>query len=390
MKSLAYNISRIPPDECGPFAVLNKATKLELQGRKILHFEIGQPDYSSPQHILDAAIQALKDGYTRYVSTSGIKDFKEAIQDEIELTRGFRPDLNQILVFPGGNNAIFYAMAAVLNPGDEVIYPSPSFPTYELSAHYLNASHVLIPVKEENKFRLDPNDIAKRITKKTKLIIINSPQNPTGAVTRKKELEKIGQIAIDNDLYVLTDEIYSKMLYDESHFSCSVIDKAKQRTLLLDGMAKAYAMTGWRLGYIVAPPKIADKIHQLIVTSFSCVPPFIQKAGIAALKGDQSSIKENMALFRKRRDAIVQGLNSIPNISCVTPQGAFYAFPNIKKTGLSSIELADRLLNEAGVACLPGPAFGKYGEGFLRFSYATSIEIINQAIDAINKVIVGL
>ncbi len=382
MKKLADAISRIPPDECGPFAVLNKATALQRSGKKIFHFEIGQPDYNSPDHISQAAIEAIQDGFTRYVSTSGILEFKEAIQDEIETTRGYRPGLDQILVVPGGNTGIFLALAAVLNPGDEIIYPNPSFPTYALSAHYLGATHKFVHAKEENEFRLSPGDILEQITDKTKLIIINSPQNPTGAVTKKKELEEIAEVAAEKDIFIFTDEIYSKMLYDETHYSCSVLDEAKERTILLDGMAKAYAMTGWRLGYLVAPPPVIDKMCQFVVSSYSCVPPFIQKAGVAALKGDQSFIKTNMEVFRKRRDIIVKGLNSLPKVSCVTPQGAFYAFPNITQTGISSIELADRILNETGVACLPGPAFGKYGEGFLRFSYATSIETINSAIEA--------
>ena len=382
MKKLADAISRIPPDECGPFAVLNKATALQRTGKKIFHFEIGQPDYSSPDHISQAAIQAIQDGFTRYVSTSGILEFKEAIQDEIETTRGYRPRLDQILVVPGGNTGIFLALAAVLDPGDEVIIPNPSFPTYRLSAHYLNATQKYVHAKEENEFRLSPDDIIEQISDKTKLIIINSPQNPTGAVTKKKELEEIAAVAAEKDIFIFTDEIYSKMLYDETHYSCSVMDEAKEHTILLDGMAKAYAMTGWRLGYLVAPPPVIDKICQLVVSSYSCVPPFIQKAGVAALKGDQSFIKTNMKIFRERRDTIVSGLNSLPKVSCVTPQGAFYAFPNISQTGMSSIDLADKILNETGVACLPGPAFGEYGEGFLRFSYATSIETINSAIEA--------
>lgn len=381
MKNLADAISRIPPDECGPFAVLNKATALERQGRKILHFEIGQPDYKSPDHISQAAIKAIEAGDTRYVPTSGILDFKVAIQDEIEQTRGFRPELDQILVTPGGNTGIFLTLAAVLNPGDEIIMPNPSFPTYWLSAYYLGAKQKFVHAKEENEFRLSPDDILEQVTDKTKLIVINSPQNPTGAVTKRNELEEIAEVAAEKDIFILSDEIYSKMLYDETHYSCSVKDQAKERTILLDGMAKAYAMTGWRLGYLVGPAPVIDKACQFVVTSYSCVPPFIQRAGIAALKGDQSFIQRNMEVFRKRRDAIVKGLNSLPKVSCVTPQGAFYAFPNIKETGMSSIELADKLLNETGVACLPGPAFGDKGEGFLRFSYAISLEIINEAIE---------
>jgi aspartate aminotransferase len=382
MKSLAKAISRIPPDECGPFAVLNKATALQREGKKILHFEIGQPDYKSPEHISQAAIKAIEAGDTRYVPTSGIMDFKVAIQDEIEKTRGFRPELDQILVTPGGNTAIFLTMAAVLDPGDEVVLPNPSFPTYWLTAHYLGAVHKYVTAKEENEFRLSPDDIISQITAKTKLIIINSPQNPTGAVTKKRELEEIAEVAAERDIFILTDEIYSKMLYDETHYSCSVVDQANERSILLDGMAKAYAMTGWRLGYMVGPAPVIDKACQFVVSSYSCVPPFIQRAGIAALKGDQSFIKTNMDTFRKRRDLIVKGLNSLPKVSCVTPQGAFYAFPNIKQTGMPSIDLADKLLQETGVASLPGPAFGDKGEGYLRFSYATSLEVIEEAIEA--------
>jgi aspartate/methionine/tyrosine aminotransferase len=383
MKKLAQGMYRILGE--GAFEYLAKAQALELQGREILHFEIGQPDFPTPQHIKEAAFDAINDNFTGYVAPTGILELKEAIQAEIEQSRGFRPDIDQILVLPGAKPGIFFPMMAVTDPGDEIIYPDPGFPTYGSVAKYLNAGEVPVALKEENEFRLNPDDIAAQITPKTKLLILNSPQNPTGSVMTKSELEEIAELAEEHDFFVLADEIYSKMLYDAKFHSVTVRDEAKERTILLDGFSKSYSMTGWRLGYVIGPKELIEKMGLVMINSLSCSTSFVQKAGIAALEGSQEGLYEMMKAFRTRRDAIVKGLNEIPDFSCLTPEGAFYAFPNIKATGKTSKEMADFILNEAGVCCLPGSAFGEKGEGYLRLSYATSVEKINQAIAKIKE-----
>jgi len=373
----------------GIFDVLSRAQALERQGKRILHFEIGQPDFPTPECVKEAAKQALDENFTGYVSAHGILELKEAIQNEIELTRGFRPSLNQILIVPGGNSAIYYMIrAASENPiEEEVIHPNPGFPTYRAVVHYLNTGNISLPLKEENEFRLNPLDVQENISSKTQVIILNSPQNPTGSVMKKEEIVRIAEFAEENNIYILSDEIYSKMTYDEEFFSCSIRDECKERTVILDGFSKAYSMTGWRLGYTIGPEKIIERMGLLISMTISCVNAFIQKAGVAALtlREPQEELKSNMQSFRKRRDTIVEGLNSIPGFSCLKPQGAFYVFPNIRGTGKASKELADKLLEENGVACLPGTVFGDAGEGYLRFSYATSIDIINEAIENIRE-----
>ncbi|MHA2166168.1 MAG: pyridoxal phosphate-dependent aminotransferase [Candidatus Hodarchaeales archaeon] len=361
---------------------------MERSGKTILHFEIGQPDFPTPFHVKEAAKKAIDDNFTGYVAAAGILELRQAIQDEIEKTRGFRPTLNQILVLPGANPGIYYAIRSVItHPTDEVIFSDPSFPTYGAVLNYLGCKQKPIPLKEENMFRLDPADIEENITDKTKLILINSPMNPTGSVMKRSEIENVSELAERHNLIVLTDEIYSKMVYDQTFHSPAYLDAAKKRTIILDGFAKAYSMTGWRLGYAVGPESIIDRMGLLISTTISCVPPFTQKAGIEALIGPQTDLHNNMMAFRKRRDAIVNGLNDIPGFSCLTPQGAFYAFPNITGTGMKSKQIADYLLTEAGVACLPGTIFGQNGEGYLRFSYATDVQTINKAIDQIKKAI---
>ncbi|MHA2357867.1 MAG: pyridoxal phosphate-dependent aminotransferase [Candidatus Heimdallarchaeaceae archaeon] len=378
MKDMASGMKRILGE--GAFEYLAKAQALEREGKEVLHFEIGQPDFPTPEHIKETAYDSIRDNFTGYVAATGILELKEAIQEEIEFTRGFKPDLEQILILPGAKPGIFFTMLSLVDPGDEVIYPDPGFPTYGSVVKYLNAGDIPIALKEENDFRLDPADIEKKITSKTKLIILNSPQNPTGSVMTKEEIEKVAELAEANNIYVLSDEIYSKMLYDAEFHSASVRDESKERTVILDGFSKSYSMTGWRLGYIVGPKPMIEKMGLLMINALSCTTSFVQKAGITALKGDQEPLFEMMRAFRIRRDAIVKGLNSIPNFSCLTPEGAFYTFPNIKKTGMSSREMADHLLNNAHVCCLPGSSFGPNGEGYIRFSYASSVDTINQAI----------
>lgn len=371
----------------GIFEVLSKAEALEREGREILHFEIGQPDFSTPEHIKDAAKQALDANFTGYVAANGIRELKEAIQDEIEITRGYRPTLEQILVLPGANSGIYYTMrAAINNPREEeIIYPDPGFPTYAAVVNYLNAGKMPIPLKEENEFRLDPMDIEENMSSNTKLLVLNSPMNPTGSMMTKKELSRVAELAEEHNFYILADEVYSKMTYDQEFYSATIRDEAKKRSVLLDGFSKAYSMCGWRLGYVIGPESLIDKMSLLISTTISCVNSFTQKAGVAALKGPQEELKSNMKAFRERRDAIIKGLNEIKGFSCLTPQGAFYAFPNIKETGMSSKELSDHLLYSAGVACLPGTIFGDAGEGYLRFSYATSVKTINKAMKQIKE-----
>lgn len=382
MKKMADGMYRILGE--GAFEYLAKAQALEREGKKVLHFEIGQPDFPTPQHIKETAYQAIKDNFTGYVSATGILDLKEVIQNEIENTRGFRPDIDQILILPGAKPGIFFPMLSLVNPGEDIIYPDPGFPTYGSVVKYLNAGDVPVALKEENEFRLNPEDIAEKITDKTKLIILNSPQNPTGSVMTKSEIDQIAELAEEKEIFVLSDEIYSKMLYDAKFHSVTVRDETKERTIILDGFSKSYAMTGWRLGYVIGPKPIIEKMGLLMINALSCTTSFVQKAGITALQGTQEPLKEMMKAFRERRDVIVKGLNEIPGFSCLTPQGAFYTFPSIKGTGMNSREMADHIL-KAGVCCLPGSAFGPYGEGYLRFSYATSVENIKQAIEQIKE-----
>ena len=367
------------------FEVLAKAQELERQGKSILHFEIGESDMETPKNIANAGIQAIKDKKTHYVPSIGLLKLRKAVQDEVEKTRGYRPDLEQIVIIPGLKPGIFFSMLAIVDSGDEVIYQDPGYPTYGSVASFLGAKSVLVPLLEENEFRMNPDDIRDKITKKTKLIIVNSPQNPTGSVMTKSEMEDIAELAEEHDIYVISDEIYSKMTYDTVHYTPTARDNAKVRTVLLDGFSKYYAMTGWRLGYMVAPHKMAERLQDFLVSAASCTAAFTQWAGLEALTGDQSFIPDMMARFKEKRDRIVKGLNFIPGFSCLSPKGAFYAFPNINGTGMSSQECADHLLYKAEVAILPGTAFGPYGEGYLRFSYATTLENIDVAIERIKE-----
>lgn len=367
------------------FEVLARAQELERQGKHVLHFEIGEPDMETPRNIAKAGIKAILQRKTHYTPSIGIVELRKAVQDEVEKTRRFRPDLDQIVITPGLKPGIFFSMLALVNPGDEVIFQDPGYPTYGSVTEFLGAKSIRIPLLEENEFRMNPDDIKQRVTKKTKVIIVNSPQNPTGSVMTKKELEEIAELAEEHDLFIISDEIYSKMTYDMDHYSPTARDEAKERSVLLDGFSKYYAMTGWRLGYVVAPVEMANRLADFLVSAVSCTASFTQWAGIEALTGDQTFISEMMARFRKKRDCIVKGLNSIQGFHCLTPQGAFYTFPNITKTGLNSTECADKILYEAGVACLPGTAFGPYGEGYLRFSYATTLKTIDEGIKRIKE-----
>jgi len=367
------------------FEVLAKAQMLERQGKNILHFEIGEPDMETPENISNAGIQAIKNKKTHYVPSIGLLDLRKAVQDEVFNTRGYHPDLDQIVITPGLKPGIFFSMLTTVNPGDEVIYQDPGYPTYGSVSAFLGAKGILVPLLEENEFRMNPDDIKSRITNKTKLVIVNSPQNPTGSVMTKSELEEIAILAEEHDFFIVSDEIYSKMTYDTTHYTPTARDEAKQRTILLDGFSKYFAMTGWRLGYIVAPENMANRLQDFLVSAVSCTAAFTQWAGVEALTGDQSFIPEMMKRFQEKRDRIVKGLNTIPGFSCLSPKGAFYAFPSITETAMTSQECTDHLLNKAGVAVLPGTAFGPYGEGYLRFSYATTLDNIDEAIQRIKK-----
>lgn len=383
MVELSKGASRIYGEAA--FEVLAKAQALERQGKSILHFEIGEPDMETPKNVAQVGIKAIQDKKTHYVPSIGLLELRKAVQDEVEKTRGFRPDLEQVVIIPGLKPGIFFSMLSIVNPGDEVIYQDPGYPTYGSVTSFLGAESVLVPLLEENEFRMNPDDIKDRITKKTKLIIVNSPQNPTGSVMTKSELDDIAELAEEHDVFVVSDEIYSKMTYDTTHYSPTARDEAKERTVLLDGFSKYYAMTGWRLGYMVVPQSMAERLNDFLVSAVSCTAAFTQWAGVEALTGDQSFIPEMMARFKEKRDRIVKGLNSIPDFTCLTPKGAFYAFPNITETRMTSQECADHLLYKAGVAVLPGTAFGPYGEGYLRFSYATTLENIDDAVKKIKE-----
>ncbi|MGB9777903.1 MAG: pyridoxal phosphate-dependent aminotransferase [Candidatus Bathyarchaeales archaeon] len=368
------------------FEVLAKAKALEKQGKDIVHLEIGEPDFDTPKNIKEAAVKALYAGYTHYVPSAGIPELREAIAEYISKTRRIHVEPEEVVVTPGAKPIMFFAILACVNPGEEVLYPNPGFPIYESVINFVGAKPVPIPLLEENDFRMDHEFVKKKITKKTKMIIINSPENPTGGVLTKEDLKVIADcVSNRDDVLVLSDEIYSRIIYEGEHESIASLPGMKEKTIILDGFSKTYAMTGWRLGYGVMRKDLAQKIAQLMTNSNSCTCTFIQMAGIEALKGPQNEVEKMVAEFRKRREVIVSGLNNIKGITCKKPHGAFYVFPNIKGTGMDCRKLGDYLLNEAGVAVLPGTSFGKYGEGYLRLSFANSIENIKKALERISK-----
>ncbi|MGC8998007.1 MAG: pyridoxal phosphate-dependent aminotransferase [Candidatus Bathyarchaeia archaeon] len=370
------------------FEVLARAKALERQGKEIIHLEIGEPDFDTPKNIKEAAVKALYAGYTHYVPAAGIPELREAIAEYISKTRKIPVDPEEVVVTPGAKPIMFFAILACVDRGEEVLYPNPGFPIYESMINFVGAKPVPIPLLEENDFRLDHEYVKEKITKKTKMIILNSPENPTGGVLTKEDLKVIADcITKRDDVIVLSDEIYSRIIYEGTHESIASLPGMKEKTIILDGFSKTYAMTGWRLGYGVMRKDIAEKITQLMVNSNSCTCAFVQMAGVEALKGPQDSVEKMVAEFRKRREVIVEGLNNIKGITCKKPKGAFYVFPNIKGVGKKSKEFSDYLLNEAGVAVLPGTSFGKYGEGYLRISFANSVENIKKAIDRIGKAV---
>ena len=384
MKKLSELSKRI--DGQPMFKLLDKVKKLEHEGRDIIHFEIGDPDFETPENIVDAGIDAIKNGFTHYTSSFGLKEFRQKICETTERSRGFKPNLNQVLVTPGANIAIFYAISCIVDPGEEVIVPDPGFPTYYSIIKMCNVVPVRVPLLESNKFRMNPKDIENSITEKTRMIVINSPQNPTGSVMTEEEIKMTYDIAKKYDLFVYSDEIYARMIYKDSVFSPpSIFDKCLERTIISNGFSKAFAMTGWRLGAVIGPPNVIEKMRLLLETTSSCVPPFIQKAGIEAIEGEQTSQKNMYVEYEKRRDLIVNGINSIPELTCVAPGGAFYVFVNIKKTGMTSETFCEYVLEDSGVAMLPGTSFGQFGEGFIRICYAVGQNEIKDALERIKK-----
>ena len=368
------------------FEVLAKAKALEKQGKDVVHLEIGEPDFDTPKNIKEAAVKALYSGYTHYTPSAGIPELREAIAEHISKTRRIEVDPEEVVVTPGAKPIMFFSILACVNPGEEVLYPNPSYPIYESVINFVDAKPVPIPLLEKNDFRLDPEYVKENITEKTKMIILNSPENPTGGVLTKEDLKTIADcISNRDDVIVLSDEIYSRILYEGEHESIASLPGMKEKTIILDGFSKTYAMTGWRLGYGVMRKDLAQKIAQLMTNSNSCTNAFVQMAGVEALKGPQDEPARMVAEFKKRREIIVSGLNNIKGITCKKPRGAFYAFPNITGTGMDCRKLSDYLLNEAGVAVLPGTSFGKYGEGYLRLSFANSVENIKKALERISN-----
>jgi aspartate aminotransferase len=379
---LADRMSRLGTETA--FEVLNKARALERQGKKIVHLEIGEPDFDTPSNVVEAAVQALHKGWTHYGPSAGLPDLRQAIAEEVSRTRAVECSSDEVVVVPGGKPIIFFTIMALVDEGDEVIYPNPGFPIYESMIQYIGGKAVPIRLREERDFGLDVDELASLITDRTKLIIINSPHNPTGGVLSKGDIHDIADAVGDRNILVLSDEIYSRLIFDGQHYSIMSIPGFKERTILLDGFSKTYAMTGWRMGYGVMRPDLATQITRLMTNSNSCTASFTQVAGIEAIRGDQSSVEKMRAEFQRRRDVFVTGLNEIKGFSCRMPKGAFYVFPNVQKTGWKSKKLADALLEEAGVACLSGTAFGDFGEGYLRFSVANSLENLNAALDRID------
>jgi aspartate/methionine/tyrosine aminotransferase len=378
---LAERMSRLGTETA--FEVLNKARALERQGKDIVHLEIGEPDFDTPANIVEAGVEALHKGWTHYGPSAGLPDLREAIAEEVSRSRGVKVTSDEVVVVPGGKPIIFFTLLALAEAGDEVIYPNPGFPIYESMIRYAGANAIPIRLMEEKDFGFSVDELASLVNDKTKLIILNSPQNPTGGVMSKRDIQDIAEIIAERNILVLSDEIYSRLIFDGEHHSIMSVPGFKDRTILLDGFSKTYAMTGWRMGYGVMRSDLAAHLSRLMTNSNSCTASFTQMAGIEAVRGDQSSVEHMRMEFQKRRDAFVAGLNRIDGFSCRLPKGAFYVFPNITGTGWHSKKLADALLEEAGVACLSGTAFGEYGEGYLRFSVANSLDNLNKALDRI-------
>src|SRR6266478_2333095 len=382
--NFAERMSRLGTESA--FEVLARAKALERQGKEIVHLEIGEPDFDTPAHIREAAKRALDDGATHYGPAAGLPELREAIAKDIGATRNIPVTPEEIVITPGAKPIMYFVITALVNPGDEVIYPNPGFPIYESVINFVGGVPVPIPLREESDFGFDLALFEQRVSSKTKLIIVNSPENPTGGVLERGQIERIARIAADRDVPVLTDEIYRQFLYEGEFVSFYAQPGMHARSILLDGFSKSYAMTGWRLGYGVMPVDLAEHVTRLMVNSNSCTASFVQLAGVAALQGDHTPVRTMVAEFKRRRDLFVDGLNQLPGVKCARPRGAFYVFPNITGTRRSSAEVAERLLNDAGVAALSGAAFGAHGEGYLRFSYANSEANLRRALERMRPV----
>jgi aspartate aminotransferase len=380
---LAKRMSRLGTETA--FEVLAKARALEAKGKDIIHLEIGEPDFDTPANIMEAGINAIRKGWTHYGPSAGLPEMRQAVAEYVSHTRGVKVTPEEVIIVPGAKPTIFYTMMAFVEEGDEVIYPDPGFPAYASLTNFLGATPVPIRLREEKDFRFDVNEFADLITDRTRLVILNSPHNPTGGVLSQQDLRDIASAIGDRDIMVLSDEIYSRLIFDGNHHSIVSLDGWKDRTVLLDGFSKTYAMTGWRLGYAVVRADLAKHFSKLMTNSVSCTASFTQIAGIEGLRGDQTAVENMRKEFQRRRDVVVERINRIPGFSCRLPLGAFYVFPNIQKTGWNSQKLADVLLDQAGVACLAGTAFGESGEGYLRFSIANSLENLNKALDRVES-----
>jgi aspartate/methionine/tyrosine aminotransferase len=383
-RKLAARVSQLKVESA--FEVLVRARALEKQGRSVIHLEIGEPDFPTPPHIIEAGKRAMDEGYTKYGPTAGLPELRESIARYILRTRGLTVNPEGVCVVPGAKPIMFFTMLALLEAGDEVIYPDPGFPIYESMVRYTGAVPVPIPLVESRGFSFDLDLFRDKLSERTRMVILNSPQNPTGGTIPPEDVARLAAMLRDRDVMVLSDEIYSRLCYDGTPVSIATFGGMQEKTIILDGFSKTYSMTGWRLGYGVMPLWLAEAVNTLMVNSNSCTATFTQRAGIAALEGPQDCVDAMAAEFRRRRDAICAGLNTIPGFRCPLPSGAFYAFVNVEGTGIGSKELADYLLNEAGVACLNGGAFGPHGEGYIRFSYANSLPNLLEAVERIRKV----
>jgi aspartate aminotransferase len=380
---LARRMSRLGTETA--FEVLNKARELERQGKSIIHLEIGEPDFDTPANVVQAGIDALRKGWTHYSPSAGLPELRKAIAEYVSRTRGVEVSPDEVVVVPGGKPIMFFTMLALIDEGDEVIYPNPGFPIYESMINYVGGKAVPIQLREERDFAMDVDELAPLITGRTRLIILNSPQNPTGGVLPRQEIERVARAIGERNILVLSDEIYSRLQFEGEPFSIMQVPGMQDRTILLDGFSKTYAMTGWRIGYGVMRKDLATHITRLMTNSNSCTASFTQMAGVEALRGDQSAVGRMCAEFKHRSEVFVAGLNRIKGFSCHMPKGAFYVFPNITATGWKSKPLADALLEQAGVAALSGTAFGRFGEGYLRFSVANSMENLEKALERIDQ-----
>ncbi len=367
------------------FEVLVRARELEARGKEIIHLEIGEPDFPTAPNIVEAGKRALDEGWTHYGPSAGLPELRQAVAEDAGRRRGISIDPSQVVITPGGKPIMFFAMLALVEPGDEVLCPNPGFPIYASMINFAGAKVVPYALVEESGFDIDVDEVLSKMTSRTRLVILNSPQNPTGGIISRSKTAALAEALRTKDVMILSDEIYSRLIYEGDHISLASFPGLEDKIILLDGFSKTYAMTGWRLGYGVMRPDLAQHVGRMMTNSSSCTASFTQIAGVEALRGDQSSVDAMLEEFRRRREVIVDGLNRIPGFHCPRPLGAFYAFPNIRETGHPSGKLADALLNEAGVACLSGTAFGEWGEGYLRFSFANSVENLRKALDRIEN-----